>query len=436
MARTPGRKRQRLRSVLLSCALAFCAVPGGAHAQNRHETVVDLIHAGRYDEARAFAAQIAGDARVRAGNVAFVEALILKHAGRLEQAAGLLGELLDRDPSATRVRQELAHTLYLIGDDQRARYHFAHLKQTLDSPALRATYDRFLAAIRERRPWRLDGSIGFAPSSNINDGTPDSTVHIGGVPFTSDNAAESGVGLSYRLSGSYRFKLTDRLDWITGASLGGASFTQSRFDRLRLAAFSELSSETTDWRLAGGIAAERMMSGWKGYSSGLGPYLFARYSLGGSGTLEGRLSWMWRDYDTVSAYDGSETNLSVSYRHIVSPRLSVSTGTSARYVRTRHDFTSFVGVRPSVSADYALDRNFVLHASAGYENRLYQGAFPLLGEPRRDHRISLGAGVTLRGLEWKGFVPRIDYGYLHVSSNASLFERRNHSVGLSMTKRY
>lgn len=431
------RKPQRFRFVsLLSLALAFVFTPAHLHAQSRHDALLSLIHGGRYDEARAFAAQVAGSEQVRQRNVLFVEALILKRTGRLDQAAGVLGELLDRDPSTARVRQELAHTYYLIGDDDRARYHFEHLKETMTSPALRAAYDHFLVAIRDRRPWRLDGSIGFAPSTNINDGTPDNTVYIDGVPFTNENAAKSGVGLSYNLSGSYRFKLGEQLEWIVGGGISGASYTNSHFDRLRLAGFSELSSETRDWRIAGGIAADRTMSGWKGYSSGIGPYLLARYSLSGRGTLEGRLSWMRRHYDTISAYDGSETNLALSYRHILSSRLAVRAGAAASYIRTRHDFTTYAGIRPSMSVDYIFNRNIILHASAGYERRFYQGAFGFTDTPRRDHRVSLGAGATLRGMEWKGFVPRIDYEYFHVDSNVGLFERRNHSIGLTVTKRY
>lgn len=414
----------------------FAAMAAPLHAASPYETVLQLIQSGRFDDARAFAGQIAGDERLRSRNLALVEALILKRTGRLEQAAGLLGELLDADPASSRVRQELAHTLFLTGDDDRARYHFEFLKETMDSAALSAVYDRFLAAIRERRPWTLDGSVGFAPSTNINDGTPGSTVYIAGVPFTNENAAQSGVGLSYGLSGSYRFKLTDRFDWIVGGSLGGASYTQSNFDRMRLGVHSELSSETRDWRLAGGIAAERMLSGWKGYSSGLGPYLFMRHSLGGGATVEARLSHLWRRHDVLSAYDGTETNFSLSYRRMLSPRLSMTLGSSAGLVRTQRDFTSFVATRPRVSADYLLNKDLIVHASAGYENRSYRGNFPLTGQPRRDHRFTLGMGATLRGLTYAGFVPRISYEYLRATSNVELFERNNHSLGLSISKRY
>jgi hypothetical protein len=168
------------------------------------------------------------------------------------------------DPSQGRVRQELAHTLFLMGDDDRARYHFEFLKSTVDSEQLRAAYDRFLIAIRNRRPWTLDGYVGFAPSTNINDGAPGETVYIASVPFTNANAARSGVGLSYGLSGSYRFDLDPQWSLTFGGSLSGASYTQSRFDRLNLRAYSEVSRNLGGWRLGAGIAGERSFSGLSG----------------------------------------------------------------------------------------------------------------------------------------------------------------------------
>jgi hypothetical protein len=52
------------------------------------------------------------------------------------------------------------------------------------------------------------------------------------------------------------------------------------------------------------------------------------------------------------------------------------------------------------------------------------------------HANAQKSQAWITGDEWKGFVPRVDYEYFHVSSNVGLFERRNHSVGLSVVKRY
>lgn len=431
------RKRKRFRLLLsFLSALVLCGSVQQAAAQTPFETLLSLLHEARYDEARAFAASIAGNEKVRENNLALVEAIIHKRERRFEKAADEFSALLDRDPSFTRVRQELAHTLYLMGDDDRARYHFEFLKSTVDNASLRAAYDTFLVAIRKRRPWSLSASIGFAPSTNINDGTPDSTVYIAGVPFTNENAAKSGVGFSYNLSGSYRFDLTDQWSWTLGGGFSGASYTESHFDRLRLRGFSELSTDIGNWRVGAGISAERMFTGWRGYSNAAGPYLSARTHLGKRGSLEGRLSWAKRNYDVVDAYNGSETDLVLLYRHIMSPRLAITIGTSGRMVKTTRSFTSYASVQPSLSLDYLFNKHLILHGRASYEHRVYRSDFPLTGEPRRDNSFTLGAGATLRGLSFKGYVPQINYEYHQSRSNVALFDRDRHSVGIAITKKY
>ncbi|WP_048646090.1 porin family protein [Nitratireductor soli] len=431
------RKRQRFRLLLPALlAVAFASPVPAAFAQSSYETLLSLMGEGRYDEARGFAARIAGSETVKRNNLAFLEALIHKRERRFAEAARRLSDLLDADPAQGRVRQELAHSLFLMRDDDRARYHFEFLKSTVESARLHAVYDRFLVAIRNRRPWTLGGFVGFAPSTNINDGTSSETVHIAGIPFTNANAAKSGVGLSYGFSGSYRFDLGPQWALTLGGSLSGASYTESRFDRLTLRGTSELSRDIGGWHVGAGLAGERNLSGWRGYGTGYGPYVTARRHMGTKGTLDARLSWMQRRYDTVSAYDGWEADILLGYRHIFSPRLAASLSVSAGRVHTTSGFTSYDSVQPGVSADYLVNANLILHASASYEHRAYQGQFPLTGTPRRDERYTLGVGATLRGLSFQGFVPRINYEYHHTASNVELFERSRHGVGLMITKRY
>lgn len=431
------RKWQCFRFLLpVLASLGLLGGPVNAHAQSSYLAVLALLGEGRYDEARAYAARIAGNERVRRDNLAFLEAVIHKRERRFAEAARQFTALLDADPSQSRVRQELAHTLFLMGDDDRARHHLEILKSTVEGAELHAAYDRMLLTIRNRRPWTLDGFLGLAPSSNINDGTPGRTVHIAGIPFTNENSAKSGVGLSYGLAGSYRFELRPQWALTVGSHLFGRSYTESRFDWLALRSYSELSRETGSWRTGAGVAGERTFSGWQTYGSGVGPYAATRWNLSTKGQLYTRLSWMQRRYDKVPVYNGSETDLALTYRHIFSPRLVTWAGIETGATRTTRDFTSYHSARPSVSMDYLVNAHFILHGRVFYEHRTYRGDFPLTGMARRDDRYTAGVGTTLRSLGFRGYVPRISYDYHRATSNIELFKRTRHSVNLIVTKRY
>ncbi len=436
-AHTGNRGRGRIRPRLLAVVFVFLAASVvQASAKGSYETLVRLLDAGRYDEARTFAADVAASQQARAFNRQFIEALIAKHERHFARAASLMQELLDRDPSQAQLRFELAHVYFLMADDDRARYHFEYLRQTVHSPQVSAACERFLHIIRNRRRWSLNAAIGFAPSTNINDGTLSDTVLIGGVPFVSSNAAQSGVGLSWALNGSYRFDPDPRWALRIGGSLTGENYRTSRFDTLRSQVFAQVEHDFAAWHGAAGISVDRTMTGWHGYSTGAGPYLSFRKDLGRAGLLSGQVSWKARRYDRISAYDGSEARAGLSYRRILSPRLSLGVSAAASKISTQKGFTSYTGLKSGLTVDYLYNADYLLHAEASHEVRLYEANFPLTGKERVDEWTSVGGGVTFRSLAYKGYVPRIDYSYELVRSNVDLFDRSTHSVRLGISKRY
>lgn len=432
------RRRKRLRRLTWAVGLVLAILAGAStsHAATPFEAIRSLINEGHYAEARTVGDKIAGDEKQRRLHGAFIEALILKHKGKLDDAAALMRDLLDENPGYARVRQELAHTLYIMGDPEGSRHHFEFLARTTDIDSRESLYDRYLVSARKKRPWTFDLSLGLAPSSNINNAARTRIVHVGGVPFLTHEDEKSGVGASYNLAGTYRFDMAERFALTVGGAARGASYKDSDYDRTLFETFSELSVHSGRWRLGAGIAADRMLVGWDGYRWGIGPYVSARRDFGRRGMLAARLSWKHRRYDEATAFDGSESDFSLRYRYAFTPRIAMTAGLKGRIVDTERDHSAYHAVNPSLSLDYAINKHIVAHAYASYERRSYKGEFPLTGERRRDDRFDIVVAATLPSLSFRDFSPRVSYGYHVADSNIELYERRRHSFGLQLTKRY
>lgn len=299
-----------------------------------------------------------------------------------------------------------------------------------------ALYQRYIAAIRARRPWTFEGMFGLAPSTNVNNGATNNVVFIGGIPFAPKNQAQSGIGVDYRLSGNYRLPIGEHLAAIFGASVNGEKFENETYDTLRLRPFAELSLTTDTSAVSVGAAAERTFAGWQRHSIAAGAYISARHTLPGAGTFRARLSWMKREHDFLTALDGPETEFNLSYSHILGQRLSLTVGGTWRRVDAQLAFNSYESIRPHLSLDYHVDRHLMLHGNLAYEKRTYLGPFPILGSAREDEKVEFGLGVTLNGLTMGAMVPRIDYNYRATTSNVGLYSSDNHSLGLSLSRRY
>ncbi|WP_267555677.1 porin family protein [Rhizobium rhizogenes] len=396
--------------------------------------VQDLIDGGRYDAARDL---VASSESGQLDEVArsFVEALILKHQGRLREAADVMQKIVIAHPKFDRVRQELAQAYYLLGDTTRAKNQFKLLADSSQSPVFRSTYNHYIDVIEMQRPWALDGYVALAPSTNVNNGVSADTVFIGGVPLTPRNKKQSGIGLSFGGTGTYRFDLNDYTALSVGASFDGMKYKVKDFDDFAVHLFSELSYKTGDWRFGIGPTFDRTTYGWEGNNFGYGLQGSIQDRVGNGGDtvrLTGRLRYL--DYDRVDAFDGVESTIGFRYQHIFSPSMLINVGAYGTVMNARATFNAYKSVQPYVELYTELPWGMLGNVSASYQFRNYDAPFPWTGKNRQDRQLDVGAGVTFRKLSYEGIAPRLEYHFVTDDSNVDLYDFSSHKVGLYLTK--
>ena len=420
----------------MSAGLVPQARAGGANSVSRFEAIRVLIETHNYEGALKAAAHFSKDPEVNALNVAFTKALILKNARRLPEAAARMRAILARYPDLKRVRRELAHTLYTMGETDAAAYHFERLAQGAATDRTRSLYESYIQQSRKRRPWSLSGYAGLAPSTNISNATDAETVYIGGVPFTPGESARSGIGVNYGLRGTYRFDLDSHGAVTVGAGISGTQYRDSSYATTSLEGFAEYSRRFDRWNAAVGLTVAETLKGGEPYRLSVGPTVSVRRSFGRAGTTTARLSWQARQYHQSEAYDGSETALSLHHVYAPSSASSVRFGGRLAYVSAEKDFNAYASY--TLDARYFREWNFGVISDVGveFEDREYVGDFSLMGEPRSDRRIEASIGITFRELGRKGFAPRIEYSYTRNFSNVGLYDYNRNSFAMLLTKRY
>lgn len=428
----PARK---IAPAFFALVIACCAAVTATAATPQYQTLIAAINAGQFDAARAIAHDTGRTEAARAVNLAFVEALILKRQGRLQEAAAAFRAILAENPRFERVRAELAHTLYLMGDDVAADHQFSVLAAAASTSSQRDFYNRFLSAIDSRRPFTWDAFVSLAPNSNLNGGTDDGTVLVGGVPFTGEKR-RSGVGLNYGASGAYRLDLGDTRALIFGASIAGKTYTDHTFDSTTLQGFTEISRDVDGWRLGIGLGGEWRLAGWESARWGVGPQVSARRSFGRAGTLLATASWRAYTYQTDTVFNGSELTMALRHEYAINSATTIALG--GAFIRrdttlAAHDYTA---IRPSIELFREFANGLIGDLSLSYEMRRHDGDYFLLAEPRHDEILTTSAGVTFRKLAWHGFAPRLEYTFEMYNSNSEHGDTISHGIGLTLTKRY
>jgi hypothetical protein len=408
-----------------------------AQADDAFPRLKALIESGQYHQAREFAAHASPDMQMNRLSLAFANALILKNQGRFKEAAAAMRAILSDNPNFTRVRVELADTLFHMGDMDGAKFNFQLLADSSSDTTQRNFYDSCLTAIRQKRPWTLDAYVAIAPSTNINNGISGNTVIIGDVPFdASTHAGKSGIGAAYGVAGTYRFDLAPHWDLTVGAKGNGNLYSDDVFDQSNGSAFTALAYSTRNWSAALGLTADRTLIGWQGFEWDFGPQLSLTRNFGPLGTLVVTVGWKQLTYDQVNAYDGSESDLGLHYLKSLSPSSSIGLGMLFSDVTADVSFKGYERYRPSIDIYKELPWGLLASAAVGYELRDYKSDFPLMGTPRADRELDLDLAVTFRNLSWHGFAPKVEYTYSHNDSNVQLYTYDSQAIGFYITKQY
>ena len=129
-----------------------------------------LMNAGHVEEAKKMYSLLMHSRNPEIGNEAiFMLSQIYVAQNNYNKAIELLIGMLNRFPRLTRVRLELARVYFLNENYSDARFHFELVKGGRDiPPAVIENVERYLAAIRQKKEWSLDVTLGAAPDSNIN----------------------------------------------------------------------------------------------------------------------------------------------------------------------------------------------------------------------------------------------------------------------------
>jgi len=391
--------------------------------------VQKLVAEKRYAEAAPMVAALHGVPAL-SFHYRFLTGFIASQTGDPATAVAMYRAILIDDPQQTRVRLELARTLFAMGKPQSADREFRLAAEDRDLPpeiarTIRAARD----VIRSKRAWSLDFDVGFAPDSNINNATAaDSiTVLFGAqpVPLTlnADARARSGVGQTGRVDAGLRLPVSEGVNALVDLDAAGTNYAGRTFDdysfeaaagaevalapklRLRMQAVGAERLyggrvATTQWGIKGGFEADA------GAAARIGVQLDAR-----------RTNALFDN-----SFSGWQTGLYLNYERVVARAMVASAGVFARRDSLGAAAYSNAELGATLGIGGELPMGFNVGLGGSVSRALYDAAIPIFSlDPRRDWRFAARATVGNRALRWQGFSPSIGVSWGRIDSSLDYF---------------
>ena len=393
-----------------------------------------LLQADRLRDARAFLEQARPLNKEERIERLFLLGRIEMRLGMPKEAAERFQAILVLRPGLTRVRLELARAYYLIGRDDKARYHFsASLADELPSSVENAV-EGFLRRIDARKRRFASLSVSMLPEIRRPDRAE---VLIGGIPFRLDEEARTSSGIGALISAGVSFSppLTNDLRGVLAASAAAKIYERSTWNDVTVSGDLGIARLFARGSVAGGMRLGRQWTGGDGHHRSLGPWTRLRLQLAEATNFDTAVSAGYRRHDTRHSRDGWRLTASPRLVHALDGRTSIKVAPVFETVRARadHHGSHLIGLGVTLSRAFAGGLSVTVTPAAHI--RRHGTSDPLFATRQVDRNIRLGVRVLHRSLRYAGIAPYLGYSFERNRSSIPIHEYQHQGViaGISRT---
>ncbi len=376
---------------------------------------------------RALFDDVSPDVRLEAH---FRYARALEDRGRTEEAIEQLHAILTERPDAGPVRLELARALAAAGDERRSLREFARLQAGSLPPELAREVDHVVSTLRSTRPFGGSVEVGLAPDSNVNSATRANTITIDSVPFQLEDSARRKPGLGLEVASQIFWKSSlTRTSRLVVDMIGRGSFYrhgEQNDGSLQISVGPELKN-----RMRPALLIVRRYYGGRGYSWSYGVNWQWLKPISRRGVLDLGVRIERVSVQRSRELDATNYTTSIAVERAIRPTLFLRIAAAA----ARYNAQSPAFATSTKEARFFLIKDFgelSAYASISYARLKADGR--LFGQARRDNRVELSAGTSLRKITVLGASPVFRINHIMNSSTSTLYDTSRTRIEMALSK--
>ena len=430
--------RKRLLLSGLALLVSLFASTAAARVESAFHTADALVTEGRYEEAKS----LLETTRFEGGDAipaAYLLAVVYARKGDLDRAEKLLRQILSREPGIDAVRIELVKILAAQGKRQGASYQLSRLTDTADLARDKDQLEQLARQIGSTEGFSLSGYVSLAPSTNVNDGTSQSIIMIGGLPFLIANGArqQSGVGVRTGLVGGYAHSFDERHSAYASVSAGLSDYSNDQFDRQHVELRTGVRHDRISYSLQAEVIVDRHWQNMTASSLGIGGRVSGKWNFSQGWWLSGEIIRMHRRFDLIPAANAVTTRGTVALRHAFSNRFAMSvSGTLETESVAARSWSSYMSPSATLGLEAGLMHGIWMNASLSAGSRNFEGLFPGLRLVRRDTFQEARASFRKDNFEIAGLSPIVGIFRREQQSNVAFYQYATTGLDLTFTKAF
>jgi outer membrane protein len=372
----------------------------------------------------------------------YINGIILKSRGDLTGAAKQFRAALSNDPSLTLVRSELAATLVALEQDDSAKHHLKLLAAEAPTQEEAAGIRSFIEQVDSRKPYKINGFVSLAPSSNLNYGSKRKTVYS---PVFNDNLAidkesraKSGLGVAGGVNGAYTQRLGNDLTFLAAGGASASVYDNSEFNSYGFSQTAELRHAIEHGYVSlGAVGSQSLSNDDFGLSYiSYGPRVAFNLQVAPQDSVNASVVHEWRNSLHSDGIESTVVMVNGAWTHGFDASFNTTVFAGYDVINTKFDETSYTTKSAGLSIYKEMPFGITTNLTGRAARSNFKGYSNLGGAFREDTRLSGSIELTKRDWNWMGFAPSLEYSYTENLSNINLYDFNAHAVDFRLTKEF
>lgn len=435
--------RSNLRRYFASLALVFLAAAVSAAEMPATERealfiVRQLIAGQRYDEAIDVVRRFRPQDKSHSLRVRLTEGLVLEAKGDYAGAAAVYRSILDRQPEVTAARVRLAEALAAGGDRKGAKHHLDQLIAAGVDDQLGGRLNALSNAVKESEPFRFSGAISLLPSTNVNSGTDNTTIVLGGIPLAIDPASRRKSGIGILASGEAVFRQRFAPTAVFTATMAASHryYPSINLHQSNLDGVAAVTIDKGRWGYAPALIGGVSWANWQPSRRYAGAKIDGWTRVGDKMRLTGNVSALREYFTGNTAKDGWLVSFDGAADRFLTPAsfVRILGGTSLKQAAQGRN--SYTEGQIGLGFYREFSTGLSLYSEARYAHRAFRETGFGMSSPQRDNRVTASFVLTKRDLQFWGAAPQISYSYTRNFSNNLFEDTQKHDIDMRLTKAF
>lgn len=357
---------------------------------------------------------------------------MLRAENRYPEAIAFYQAIIKSKPELSYPRFDLGVMLFENKQYYQSQYELERAIHDLP-PDMQLLAQRYLNAMKERQNWRFDVNVQYTQTDNVNNASSQRDIILGGRRFVKneDSLPQKAHGVRYGLNLSRELNLIDNHFLAFNAGLEGVYYwdNQDYSEKSLSASFGyRHRSVLQSWGVVPFF--EQNWLGAPRYSKNYGVSLDFRRELTELWALSGSISHAQKRYtdDAVAnRYNGYINGATISLSYQVKPNWVMFGGLEMSIDRAKDKSESSFRRGVNVGSVWQV-KDWGSRINVRYIKRDFRAEnFYFPDKKRQDHEYTANISIWNNKLQWKGFLPKLNYRYRNIHSNIPEFYSRQNS---------